>query len=341
MVSSFDIMQEIFVTKGSAFASRPDVFRVKYIMNGDMFAFRDYDTTCRKLRKLSHRYLKQFGDGMSKLEENLQHPVKSMISDFVAAKGNPINPKDTIRKTALQSITVLMLGNAVDPQEDLWKMLMTYEETWQDCMNPGRLDMMMLDQLPWLIHLPLKSSREVRAFVSLQKAMWQTIKESNRYLKQGSFAKSLLEHVSNDKGDDSVMTDERKDGITDRQAGLACLGLIVAGIMSTSTTMHFLVSLLGYRKDIQDRIRQEILSAMATTKESHISLRHKLMMPYLRATILENLRHFSAITCGLVRRATEDTHLKGYGNIPKGTCLMINNWALNHDKNFWGDPEIF
>ena len=182
MVSSFDIIQEIFVTHGSAFTSRPDVFRVKYIMNGDMFPFRDYDTTCRKLRKLTHRYLKQFGDGMSKLEDNLQHSVERMISDFESAKGSPINTQETIRNTALHSVTVLILGSAVDPNENLWKMLMKYEETWQDWTNPVRLDMMVLDQFPWLIHIPFQPSRDVKAFGQRQEVMWEMIKEDHRYL---------------------------------------------------------------------------------------------------------------------------------------------------------------
>ncbi len=41
-----------------------------YIMNDDRFAFRKDDVTCRTLRKLSHRFVKQFGDGLSELEVN-------------------------------------------------------------------------------------------------------------------------------------------------------------------------------------------------------------------------------------------------------------------------------
>ncbi len=66
------------------------------------------------------------------------------------------------------------------------------------------------------------------------------------------------------------------------------------------------------------------------------------MMPYLRATILESMRHFPTTPLGGgIHQAAKDAELSTYGTIPKGTRIMINTWALHHDKAFWGDPEIF
>ena len=65
-------------------------------------------------------------------------------------------------------------------------------------------------------------------------------------------------------------------------------------------------------------------------------------MSYLRATILEALRYFIIATLGAgIHVAREDTELKGYGAIPKGTAFIINTWSLHHERSFWGDPENF
>ncbi len=144
-------------------------------------------------------------------------------------------------------------------------------------------------------------------------------------------------------GDDtSGSADDSKSRLTDVEAGHACLNIIVAGMATTSTVMYYIINTLAYRQGIQDKIRTEILKALAVTNSTSISLAQKHMMPYLRATILETLRHFTvAPLAALLHAAREDTELKGYGAIPKGTTFIINMWGLHHEKEFWGDPENF
>ena len=43
---------------------------------------------------------------------------------------------------------------------------------------------------------------------------------------------------------------------------------------------------------------------------------------------------------GVPHCATEDTTIQGF-NIPKGTTIISNLWAVNHDPNLWKDPEEF
>lgn len=338
VVSGLEPIHEVLVTNGSAFTDRPDNFRVKYIMKNNLFSFRNNDTTCRVLRKTSHRYLKQFGDGMSRLEDSLQHAVGVMISDFEDTKCSPINVMATMKKTTFCNLAVLLMGNPVDQHSELVKMLMKYESEFTKCMNPVRADMMMLDLMPWLIHLPLACSREVKDFVKLQADTWEKIKANQRELQGDSFTKLLLDQVVSDEDAASG----RKDGITDMQAGLTCLLLIFGGMLTTSITMYNMVNMLAFRKDIQDKVREEVLNVLRVRGSPQVSLKDKSMLPYLRATILETLRHFPTTPLGaLLHQAVEDTKLTGYGVIHKGTRIMINTWTLHHDKSFWGDPEKF
>ncbi len=313
-------------------------------MNGDMFSFMPYDATCQTLRKLSHRFLKQFGDGLSELEGNLQDAVKQMISDFEDTHCSPVNTLDLMKKTALRSISVLLMGRSVDPDEKLWELLVRYENNFTTSLSPVRLEMMMLDKFPWLIHFPLQCSREIKELRKVQDDLWQVIKENHRQAEYDSINKVLLEHVArgNDGGSANAENRYKLTGITDRQAGLSCLVLILAGMMTTSKALHILVNILAYRKDVQDKIREEIVRVLGGTDRQQVSLKEKSMMPYLRATILESMRHLPTTTLGAnIHQTTHDTEITNHGAIPKGTRLMINTWALHHDKEFWGDPEIF
>ncbi len=338
VVSSYDTIHEVLTVNGTAFSDRPNFFRMKYTM-GSMMASRNNDALWRKLRKLSHSYLKQFGDGMSKLEDILHEVVDRMIVDLEASNSSSINVMGTLKEASFHSISVLLLGRAVGTHNPLLKMIMKYEKDTIRCLAPVRLDMVMLDKFPWLIHFPLSSSNELKDFVKLQDDVWNIIKQDQTQSDYDSLTKLLLKNVSEDT---SGSSEDRKSGLTDEEAGQTCLNLIIAGIITTATAMYCVINTLAYRQDIQDKIHSEILKALAATNSKSVSLAQKPMMPYLRATILETLRHFSITTLGGGSHvAREDTDLKGYGAIPRGTIFLINSWSLHHEKAFWGDPEKF
>ncbi len=344
VVSSYDCIHEVLVTKGAAFSDRMQNFRLNYVTNGDMFSFMHYDTTCKTLRKLSHRFMKQFGDGLSELEVILQDAEKQLIADFEATQCSPVNALDIIRNTTLRSMSVLLMGRPVEPDEGMWEMLVRYDSTFAECVNPMRLEMFLLDRFPWLIHFPLRCSREVKDLRKLQGDLWQEMKENHKQAEYDSLTKVLMEHVASSNDGTSVNADDRYKltGITDRQAGLTCLVLILAGITTTTKALHFLVNMLAYRRDIQERIREEVGRALAATNRDRISLKEKSRMPYLRATIMESMRHFTTTPLGgIIHQTVKDTEISNHGKIPGGTRLMINTWASHHDTEFWRDPEIF
>ena len=338
VVSSYDTIHEVLTVNGAAFSDRPNYFRVKYIL-GETLGCRNNDALWRRLRKISHSYLKQFGDGMSKLEAILHEVVDRMIVDLEAANSSPINIMGTLREASFHSISVILLGRVVDTQNPLLNMLMKYNKTVVECIAPLRFDMMMRDNFPWMIHFPLASSKELKAFVRLQNDIWSMIKQDQIQSDYDSLPKLLMPYL---RDDTSGSSDDRRSGFTDVQAGHSCLSLIFAAVNSTSTAMYYVINALAYRQDIQDKIRSEILKAFTATNSMSISLAQKHMMPYLRATILETLRHFTVTPlAALLHAAREDTKLKGYGAIPKGTVFIINMWSLHHEKAFWGDPEKF
>ena len=279
VVSAYDCIHEILVTKGAAFSNRVKNFRLNYVMNGDMFSFMDHNATCHTLRKLSHRFMKQFGDGLSELEVNLQDAEKQMIADLEATQCSPVNTLDIMKNTALRSISVLLMGRPVDPDEQLWELLVRYEGTFGRCLNPVRLDMIMLDKFPWLIHFPLQCSREIKKLKKLQDELWRVIKENHKQTEYDSLTKVLLEHIASQCNDGSfVNPDDRYKltGITDRQAGLSCLLLILAGITTTSKAMHILTNILAYRRDVQNKIREEVVRVLGATNKDHCLLEGKI-----------------------------------------------------------------
>ncbi len=338
VVSSYDTIHEVLRANGTAFSDRPNFFRLKYTI-GEMVGFKNNDASWRKLRKLSHSYLKQFGGGMTRLEDTLREVAERMIGALAALNSSPINTMEILRKASFQSISVLLLGRVVDAHNPILKMIMEYEKSVIRCFSSLRLDMAILDAFPWLIRYPLSSSKELKAFIKLQSRVWGAIKQDQKQSAHDSLTKLLLTNVGdNTTGSADVST----FGLTDEEAGQTCLNLIAAGLSTTSMAMHCIINSLAYRRDVQDEIYTEIQKVLSDIDSRSVSLAQKLMMPYLRATVLETLRHFSITPLGGAPHvAREDTELKGYGAVPKGTTFIINAWSLHHDKAFWGDPENF
>ena len=338
VVSSYNTIHDVLTVQGAAFSDRPNYFRLKYTIP-DMVGTKSNDASWRKLRKLSHSYLKQFGDGMSQLEDSLHGAVERMIVDLEATNSCPVNVMDILKDATFRSISVLLFGRILDNHNSLLKMVMKYERVGLRCFEPLRVDMVMLDNFPWLIHFPLPTSNELKSFVKLQDDVWNLIKTDQKQSDYASLTKLLLKYVSDDT---SGPADNKDCQLTDEEAGQTCFNLIMAGMVTTSIAMYCIINSLAYRQDIQERILTEIITVCTASNSRTISLAQRSMMPYLRATILETLRYFTVTPLGAaIHVAREDTELKGYGAIPKGTAFIINTWSLHHDKAFWGDPENF
>ncbi|KZO93034.1 cytochrome P450 [Calocera viscosa TUFC12733] len=63
-------------------------------------------------------------------------------------------------------------------------------------------------------------------------------------------------------------------------------------------------------------------------------------LPWIEAILKETLRWRSPTPGGLAHAASQDIH---YGDwvIPKGTMIVANIWAMNHDSELYPDPDKF
>ena len=330
MVSDYDSIHQVLVSRGNVFGDRTKAsFRVKYITHKDTVLFRDSDVVWKMLRKLSHGYLKQFGSGMSRLETILSQAAVYIVKEFESRQGAPSETLQTLKEAALSSISVLLLGQAPKPDDEIFVMLMKYEKDFVHYLGIDSFPLIILDIFPFLINVPCSKFAEVKDFVRYQDQCWEKIKEMQRYSTHESLTKVLLDNVG-------------EGGLTERQAALTSLSLIFAGVLTTSVTLHMLLNTLAFEVGIQEKIRKEILKILSDAKSSVVTLEHRSQMPYLQATLLECLRHYTTATLGGISHiAKEDTELDGYGPMPKGTMVMINTWALHHDESFWDEPYKF
>ncbi len=337
VVSDYDNIHRVLVGDGHAFAGRKALIRGKFLrLDSSVISLQPDDPSWTLIRKVSHRYMKQFGDGMSRLEDILSQNANYMLQQFDASLGQPVDVMETLKATALRSISVLLLGRALEKDEALLDVLLTYEKGLFSVFSM-RLDSLMIEIFPFLVHLPLPASLSLWNFKTFQDECWEKIKDNQSKAKETSLTQVLIDSVCEAT---SELDSKPKGTISEHEAAASSFILILAGTATTARALYCILNVLAFRQDIQERVHKEICQTLDDGKPM-VTVSDRAKMPYLRATILECLRVFSPTpTGGMTHSPIRDTALPGYGVIPKGTIMMINTWALHHDESFWKDPEV-
>ncbi|XP_076881650.1 cytochrome P450 71A2-like [Bidens hawaiensis] len=110
------------------------------------------------------------------------------------------------------------------------------------------------------------------------------------------------------------------------------------GTDTTSTTLDWAISELLRNPSAMKELQREaykIGQGRPMIPEDDID-----KMPYLKAVLKEALRLHAPIPLLVPRESTKDVKLLGY-DIPSGTQVMINAWAIGRDPSIWEKPKEF
>ncbi|XP_013383555.1 steroid 17-alpha-hydroxylase/17,20 lyase-like [Lingula anatina] len=115
------------------------------------------------------------------------------------------------------------------------------------------------------------------------------------------------------------------------------MDIFLAGTQTTSDTLKWIIMYVADNPEVQAKIHKE-LDGLGNDFDE---LRHcKNKMNYCEAVQREVLRMRPAAPVGIRHRTLRDTKLGGY-DIPKGTIIYANIWAIHHDPKNWESPEVF
>ncbi|KAF8646155.1 hypothetical protein AX16_007380 [Volvariella volvacea WC 439] len=128
-----------------------------------------------------------------------------------------------------------------------------------------------------------------------------------------------------------------------------CMGHMIAGSDTTSTTLSYFFWELSRRPDIVAHLLSELEDAMPNPKAiPDFSVLQSL--PYLNAFIKEGLRIYGAAPSLLERVVPESISkngssdevfdLMGYG-LPPGTIVSTQGWSMHRDSSVFVSPEQF
>ncbi|KAJ8916565.1 hypothetical protein NQ315_000209 [Exocentrus adspersus] len=142
--------------------------------------------------------------------------------------------------------------------------------------------------------------------------------------------KSFLDHLMEiTYGDDSKFTEQE---LVDEMNSF-----LFASAETVTTTISFTLIMLGLHKNLQDKVLEEILEVVGTTRAVDKDDLPKLK--YLEMFIKETLRLFP-IAYIVGRELHEDVDLGDYV-LPAGASVVTSISATHTNKEYWPDPYNF
>lgn len=114
--------------------------------------------------------------------------------------------------------------------------------------------------------------------------------------------------------------------------------MIVAGVDTVAISVEWALAELIRNPRVQKKAQEEldrvIGSERIMTEEDFPNL------PYLKAIVKEALRLHPPTPLMIPHKAKTHVKIGGY-DIPKGSIVHVNAWALGRDPNVWGDVNEF
>ncbi len=111
-----------------------------------------------------------------------------------------------------------------------------------------------------------------------------------------------------------------------------------AAVETTSVTLRWFILYSVIWPEKQRKIHEELDRVVG--KDRIPQMTDRASLPYLEATINETARLASVAPLGIPHQTTCDTSVGGY-DVPKGTHVFFNLYAIHHDERHWDDAEAF
>jgi cytochrome P450 len=148
-------------------------------------------------------------------------------------------------------------------------------------------------------------------------------------------------HDSLERRDDllSVLLAARdEDGtrMSDRQLRDEMMTLFLAGHETTANALTWTWYLLSGHPEVEAKLVDELRRVLAGRAPSMSDLPN---LPYTEMVIRESIRLYPPAP-GFAREPIEDVSIGGY-DVPKGSLVLVNTYALQRDPRFFADPEQY
>ncbi|XP_042483821.1 cytochrome P450 81Q32-like [Macadamia integrifolia] len=332
-VSSPSVAEECFTTNDIVFANRPHFLLGKYLgFDNTVLAFASYGQHWRNLRRLTtHEIFSSTRLHMfSKIRTNEVH---SLLQRLLGNSSKTVEMKSMFFDLTLNNMMMMITGKRYyGDNVGVLDKAKQFQELVEDMFGAGGASNIedFFPLLKWVGFNGLEK-KMVRLQRKRDQFMQELIEEHRMVRSQSKDEKSLIDVLlSLQEGDPKYYTDEIIIGIIQV--------LLTAGTNTTVVTMEWAMSLLLNNPEVLKKAQAEIDTIVGQDRllnESDVA-----HLPYLHCIINETLRLYPAGPLLVPHESSEECTVGGF-TIPRGTMLLVNQWAIQKDPKLWEEPTKF
>ncbi|KAI0819828.1 cytochrome P450 [Trametes gibbosa] len=126
--------------------------------------------------------------------------------------------------------------------------------------------------------------------------------------------------------------------VEDDAKGLPPFNVYGAGVETSRGTLSMILLHLVRNPDMLRKAQEEVDRVVGNDRLPELADRPSL--PYLNAFLEEVYRWSPVLPMAVPHRVTADDHYRGY-DIPAGSTVISNTWAMTRDPRYFPDPEEF
>ncbi|XP_038202456.1 cytochrome P450 3A11-like isoform X9 [Arvicola amphibius] len=332
-ITDTEMIKDVLVKECYSVFTNRRVFGPVGIMGKAIFASKDEEW--KRLRALLSP---AFSSGKLKemfpiIEESGDILVKYLRRE--AEKGKPLNMKEIFGAYSMDVITSTAFGVSVDslnnPNDPFVKKI-------ENLFKMDLFDPLLMSVALFPLLIPIYERLNISIFpkdsIAFFKKFVDRIKENRLHSNQKhqvDFLQLMLNSQNNSKDKES------HKALSDIEIVAQSIIFIFGGYDTTSSTLAFALYSLATHPDIQKKLQEEI--DLALPNKAPPSYDKVMEMEYLDMVLSETLRLYPTGN-RLDRLCKQDVEMNGVF-IPKGSVVIIPICVLQHDPQYWPEPEEF
>ncbi|XP_021743114.1 cytochrome P450 98A2-like, partial [Chenopodium quinoa] len=342
VVSNAELAKQVLKDHDQNLADRHRKPSARFTKDGKDLIWADYGPHYVKVRKVSNLALftpKKLEALRPIREDEATAMIESLFNDCTNPenKGKPLNIRGYAGIMSFNNITRLTFGKRfINPKGELdpvGKELKGVLSSRKAKINNASILTEHLPWLQWLLSGLDKKDKEEAAMINAR--LDQFIRE---IIEEHAKAKSINIGGAKQHFVDALLTlKDEYDLCEDTMFGLLW-DMIVAGVHTVAISIEWALAEIIRNPRVQKKAQEEldlvIGSKRIMTEEDFSNL------PYLKAIVKESFRLHPPTPLMIPHKARAHVKIGGY-DIPKGSIVHVNAWALGRDPSVWGDVNLF
>ncbi|XP_042488251.1 cytochrome P450 98A2-like [Macadamia integrifolia] len=337
VVSNSELAKEVLKEKDQQLADRHRTrSSAKFSRDGQDLIWADYGSHYVKVRKVCtlELFTPKKLEGLRPIrEDEVTDLVESIFKDCTTPGnlGKSLVVKKYLGTVAFNNITRLALGKCFVNSEGIMdKQGLELKEILSSGVKIGG-SLAIAEHIPWLTWLCPQDEEAFAKREARRDRLTQAIMEEHTAARNKSG--DTKQHFV-----DALLTLQDKYDLSEDTIIGLLWDMITAGTDTTAISVEWALAELIKNPRVQEKAQEEldrVIGMERVMTESDFS-----SLPYLQCVVKEALRLHPPTPLMLPHKANAHVKIGGY-DIPKGTIIHVNVWAVARDPTVWKDPLKF